>query len=176
MYSGQRLNEIAGSKLKDIGCREGIHYFDLTERHIKNKSSERLVPIHSKLISYGFLDYVKVCRERGDTYLFQDLHNKRKSAGRDGFGEPVSKWFNRTMLKNIGIDKEQELDELYLIDFHCLRKTVLNCFKNHGVSDYVVRQLVGHDKNDDITFDVVYGEGAVTQLSVLQRVIEQIDY
>jgi len=176
MYSGQRLNEIAGIRLKDIGCREGIHYFDLTERHIKNKASERLVPLHSKLISYGLLGFVKECRERGDTYLFQDLHDKRKNAGRDGFGEPISKWFNRTLLKNIGIDKEQEKDELYLIDFHCLRKTVLNTFKDQGVSSYIVRQLVGHDIEDDITFDSTYGEGAVTQLSVLKRVIERIDY
>jgi integrase len=176
MYSGQRLNEIAGIKLKDIGCRGGIHYFDLTERHIKNKSSERLAPIHSKLIAFGLLDFVKKCRERGDTYLFQDLHNTKKVGGRDGFGEAISKWFNRSLLKNIGIDKKQELENYYKVDFHCLRKTVLNCFKHHGVSDYVVRQLVGHDKNDDITFDVGYGEDAVTQLSVLQRVIEHIDY
>ncbi len=176
MYTAMRLNEIAGIRLTDILVQDGINYFDLTERHLKSEAGERFLPIHSKLEGAGFLEYVQKCREAGHEFLFQELHDTKIKPGKYGFGEPLSRWFNRTMLQNIDIDKQREEQSGYLIDFHCLRKTVLNCFKRRGVSAYIVRQLVGHDKQDDITFDSSYGEGEVTEIAVLKRVIEYIDY
>ncbi|WP_338593221.1 site-specific integrase [Shewanella khirikhana] len=175
-YSGMRLNEISQLRLSDVRVTDGIHYFDLTDAHLKTESSQRLVPIHSKLIASGFLEYIEERRSARDVYLFQELYNKAQINERYGPGEPMGKWFNRTLLRNIGINKSDELNAGYLVDFHCLRKTVISIWKHKGAAAYIVRQLVGHHRGDDITFDSCYGEGVQTSLSVLQSVIELIDY
>src|SRR5262249_26100329 len=43
------------------------------QRRLKNKGSERRVPLHPALIRVGFLQYVTERRKEGDTALFPEL-------------------------------------------------------------------------------------------------------
>jgi integrase len=175
LYSGMRLNEIASLSVSNIKSEEGIEYFDLTLFNGKTVNAPRLVPLHSQLIENGFLDYVNTMREQGEKMLFPELAMDSKTAERDGPGYQVGNWFNDTMLAKIGIDKKVEADNGIMIDFHCLRHTVVHCFKWQGADSYLVKQIIGHDLDKDMTWGVYSGKEA-TKLSALKYVIEKINY
>ena len=62
-HSGARLNEICQLDVSDIQEHEGIWVMNLTgdseDKSIKTHAGNRLVPLHPKLLKFGFLDYVK---------------------------------------------------------------------------------------------------------------------
>src|SRR6202007_280907 len=82
-YTGARLNEIAQLQTDDIVQQNGIWCFSFSDsgetQRLKNKSSRRVIPIHSKLIELGFLNYVK---KIGKGRLFPELSFHPK----DGYG------------------------------------------------------------------------------------------
>jgi integrase len=62
LYTGARLGEITQLRIADIRQQDGIWCFDLNEddgKKLKTDGSKRLVPMHSKLMEHGFLDYVQ---------------------------------------------------------------------------------------------------------------------
>ncbi|WP_019676064.1 site-specific integrase [Arsukibacterium perlucidum] len=174
LYSGMRLNESAGLKVRDIKQIDDIWVFDLGEHQLKNERSRRLVPVHSKLVERGLLELIQTHRDNGELMLFPELQTDKKLIGRDGLGVPVSKWLNRTVFRKICIDKNYERDLGLLVDFHSARTTVISHFKHRGVNAYVVKALLGH-VDDDITFGG-YGADESVSLPVLKDVIELLDY
>lgn len=59
-FSGLRINEAAQLQREDIKEADGVPYFDIHAgdgRLLKTASSQRVVPIHSKLIEAGILNY-----------------------------------------------------------------------------------------------------------------------
>ncbi|APE05740.1 hypothetical protein BM528_08115 [Alteromonas sp. RW2A1] len=175
LYTGMRLNEIASLAVREVRESEGIHYLDLSLLNGKNDNAPRIVPIHSKIIEMGFLGYVKEQETLGEERLFPELVLDSESAIRDGPGIQVGKWFNKTMLAKIGINKKSELDSGIMIDFHCARHTVASRFKYHGVDGYIAKQILGHHQEDEITWGTYSGRQG-TKLSALKRVIEYLDY
>lgn len=175
LYTGMRLNEIASLRVCDIKESEGIHFFDLSLFSGKTDNAPRVVPMHSKLIAMGLLDYVQGQRERGESALFSELDLESATAKRDGPGFQVGNWFNDTMLAKIGIDKKAELNKGIMVDFHCARHTVASCFKYHGVDGYIAKQILGHHQDDEITWGTYAGRVG-TKLAKLKEVIEYIDY
>lgn len=175
MYTGLRLNEITTIKYSDVVKVDGVDCLDLTEKVLKTEGSKRLIPIHSRLIELGFLEFVTQSKARKERYLFPELGVGVKKEPKNGYAEPVSKWFNRTMLRKIGVDKKAEEAAGNLVDFHCLRTTVIATYKNLGVSEYIVRQMVGHESDKDVTFGV-YGHGENTKIGVLKQVVELLQY
>jgi integrase len=62
IMTGCRLSEILEVSTSDVRSEDGILCFDLKSsegRHLKNRQSVRLVPVHSQLIAVGFLDFLK---------------------------------------------------------------------------------------------------------------------
>ncbi|MCG7546255.1 site-specific integrase [Pseudoalteromonas sp. MM17-2] len=171
MFTGLRLNEIAVLQVRDVRCTDGVDYLDLTDHHLKSQRARRVVPIHSKLIALGFLEYVRSIKENGYSQLFPELISSIDVKKEDEPGDPVGDWFNRTCLRKIGIDKAAELARGHIVDFHCFRTTVVKRFKHQGVDAYIVRQLMGHEDPNDVTFGG-YGAGEYTCLEKLSEVIE----
>ncbi len=175
-YSGMRLSEITDLTVNDFKGQGGIHFIDLYDKILKNENSERRIPIHSKLIEYGLLDYIKDRKQAKSRYIFDDLRNRKLTATlkKDGWGITVSDWYNRNVFKNLSIVKLEENGDV--LDFHGIRTTMLKNFKRNGLSGYLVKQLAGHlDKDDDVTFDE-YGHGTNTKLTRLKEIIETINY
>jgi hypothetical protein len=57
LYSGARLNEIAGLRRADVREVDGVLSFDITPhdgRGLKNRSSRRTVPVHPAILAAGF--------------------------------------------------------------------------------------------------------------------------
>jgi integrase len=107
LYTGARLNELCQLQLTDVQLNAGYHILNLSEFgsdgvrrlgfSLKNDGSDRLVPIHKKLIEAGFLDYAEARRRKHELRLF-DLHK-----GPDGgWAHHFSKNFGRH-IRRIGL-------------------------------------------------------------------------
>lgn len=107
-FTGMRVNEIGQIDVDDIcevavgvgpdGCTLTEPCISLNSRNgkrLKTRNANRYLPIHSKLVELGFLDYVGHMKRLHFKHLFPDLH---KGAGTPG--SKISAWFNSTHLKS----------------------------------------------------------------------------
>jgi integrase len=98
LYTGARLGELVPLTVQDIETDHatGIVSLRFREdeeqgRHLKTVSSRRLVPMHPKLKSLGFSDFVAERRETDGDHARLFVLLKRGPKG--GYGENWSKWF-----------------------------------------------------------------------------------
>jgi integrase len=175
-FSGMRLNETANLLLSDVVKKEGVWCFDLKGSHLKNDNAIRVIPVHSKLINLRLIARLEDKKAEGQNYVFEQIRKGKKEGGKFGYGEKISRWFNRTVLRNIGIDKTHEKEILgNLIDYHCVRHTFIFQLKRLGVDMSYIKALVGHSGQHDLTRDV-YGHNANHMIVNLQKAIELISY
>jgi integrase len=173
LYSGMRLNEMSALPLSHIKQDNGgIWYFDLHGLDVKNEASERTVPIAQYLLDLGILQYIDGLRAKGEVFLFPQIRRGVNEPGSAGWGDPISRWFNRTMLKNIGIDSEAELAKRSLISFHSTRRTVISTCVTNGEEHYLIKRIVGHSVDDDITLSV-YADMDQIPLARLKQVLDK---
>jgi integrase len=147
----------------DIREVAGIWCFSFNNdglKKLKNLSSIRSIPIHSKLVELGFLNFVSHRRERNDLRIFPELPWKEL----DGYQRNASKWFS-DYRRRCGIVSTKKT-------FHSFRHTVSNHLKQRGCMAEQVSSLLGH-ATETITFDR-YGKEYSPEL--MRRVVEQIDY
>ncbi len=131
LYTGARLEELCQLHLEDIRQDGDLWVFDINakdEKRLKTLSSERLIPVHPRLIELGFLSYVEGLRDRGEQRLFPELRHRR-----DGYGMTASKWFGRYR-ERLGIEKP----------FHSLRHTFIDTLHQLGEDHKKIAALVGH--------------------------------
>ncbi len=138
LYHGNRLEEFAQLSRSDVKKEGGVHYFDIQDElegnHLKNKQSSRRVPVHPKLMEWGFLEYVKEVAPNPEDRLFPKLE---RSGPDKKFGTNFSKWFTR-FRKNIDVYEKG-------LDYHSFRHGVVTKLYNASVDDAVVIQLAGHE-------------------------------
>ncbi len=159
LYTGARLEELCQLHLEDIRQVDGVWCLDINnrdEKKLKTLSSERLVPVHPRLIELGLIDHVDGLRKRGEKRLFPELDHRR-----DGYGQTASKWFGRYR-ERLGIKKP----------FHSLRHTVIDTLKQSGVEYKLVAALVGHS-DESMTFGR-YGDPC--RPDVLLPVVEMLKF
>lgn len=109
LYSGARLDEIAGLRLFDVRQTESIWCLHINEsggRSLKNAFSARVVPIHSRVLALGFMDYFKA--QRGPQLVGSLTKSKLGK-----FGGPVSKFFHG-YLKCVGVKTSRSKQDLSL--------------------------------------------------------------
>lgn len=136
LYTGARLNELSQLYKEDIKVIEGIHCIHIQalkpDQRVKNLSSERVIPIHSKLIDLGFIDYVGSLKS--NSRVFPEIRFDNIS----GYSHTPSRWFMR-FRKKLGIsDSETRLD------FHSFRHTVADSLKQQGYSENLIGAILGH--------------------------------
>ena len=150
LYQGARLNEICQMDLDDIVLNKKIPYFNINanakDKSLKNKTSERIIPIHPKLIEMGFLCYVEHRRRNNQKKLF-DLHYSQ----RNGYGCSIQHWFGR-YLDKIGMPEKDKVFHSFRHTFEtkAVEKKIPTEYQNAlgGWADYGVGQKVyGHNKN-----------------------------
>jgi len=166
LYTGARLGEICQLRTDDVRkIKEGIFHgwvYEINEegydKNVKTRNAVRKIPVHSKLIEMGFLDYVK----------------KR---GLDGYGQlwnlkphPTKGW-SHLMSKRIKYVHNQKAD----IDktFHNWRHTVCDVLmKDDSVRKEEQEAFVGHAIEGESLGR--YGKGF--SLVTLKRTVECIQY
>ncbi len=163
LYTGARINELCQLYTDNIKQIDGVWCIsinaDRPDQKLKTKAAFRNIPIHSKLIKLGFIDYVKSLPLG---LVFPTL----KYLPEDGYGKYPSKWFS------IQRDKVLNKDERYKKTFHSFRHTVANEFKQMGVEYSPASYLLGHT-DETMTYGR-YGKDYKPKL--LQEVIEKLNF
>jgi integrase len=159
-YSGARLEEIAQlDPINDIYQKNSILIFDINssdDKSLKNHSSKRQIPIHSKLLEVGLIDYVEKLKKEKLKVL---VLNERKRDGR--IGKNTGKRISYLIQKKIGISNKS---------LHCFRHTLTTKLKRLGVDELIAAAITGHE-NGGITYKV-YGKDFLPQQ--LKEAIEKV--
>jgi integrase len=141
LYTGARLEELAGLHLSSFSTSEGTSVVSLSEEETtdggKNEFALRQVPIHRELINAGLISYVETLRLQGNTRLFPDIG---KSA-RDGYGKRATVDFTEYR-RSVGVGKDA--GERSRQVFHSFRATLAGQFYHHGIDGDLSRRLIGH--------------------------------
>ncbi|MFC2971494.1 tyrosine-type recombinase/integrase [Azotobacter bryophylli] len=166
LYTGARLNELCQLYLDDVVTINGVDCLHIRasrpDQKLKTASSERLVPIHSKLKALGFIEFIQKQRAAGHQRVFPELTCHKKH----GYGAAPSKWFTRVR-EQLGFrDGEGQKD------FHSFRHTIADHLKQKGISEALVGGLLGH-QTGGITFSR-YGKDFRPE--VLAPVVEAVDF
>ncbi len=202
-FTGMRLNEICQLLVADVIQHSDtlwlISVSDDTslpsagestemklQKRLKNRASRRKVPVHSKLIELGFLEFVAARKAAGKDTLF-DL----QLDSRDGMGQSVGRKFSTYLRKKVGITERRKV-------FHCFRhgfvtrvaQTIVEASVNKGLpvvkdnypESMVLRSMAGHSDEHPFTADnarmdvhtKVYLHGSTPES--MQRVMERLDF
>ena len=156
LYTGARINELCQLRLGDIRTEDSIWVIDINSvdgKRVKSRAGRRLIPLHSRLIDLGFLDYVARLQAEARIQLFSELKRQR-----DGHATQAGKWFNERYKRQCGIESPKRT-------FHSFRHTVINQLKQKGCAKEKIQAIVGQ-KDGSVTFDV-YGVG--TRLNLTTR-------
>ncbi len=140
MFSGARLNEVCQLELSDIRQEKGIWLFDITEdgenkKRLKSDAAHRSVPIHSKLIELGLMEFISNRGLVDQNRLFPDYTYSLKH----GYGDKLSKWFNRTFTTSLGIKSDAHV-------FHGLRHTFATRLARADVATERIQFIIGHER------------------------------
>nr|WP_249810840.1 site-specific integrase [Bradyrhizobium sp. 164] len=143
IYSGARLGELCQLLTSDVRQLHGVWIFHITEvggedesstKSTKTDGSMRVVPVHSRLIELGFLDYHAGVAARGEQRLFSEVDRDKRGY----FGE-ASKFFN-AYFKAVGVKVDRR------VNFHSFRHNVTDAFRAAGYLDEQHGILPGHAK------------------------------
>lgn len=144
IYSGARLGELCQLLTADVRQLHGTWIFHITEvgdedeegaaKRTKTAGSMRVVPVHSRLIEFGFLEYHAGVVARGEQRLFPAVERDKRGY----FGE-ASKFFNG-YFKAVGVKVDRR------VNFHSFRHNVTDAFRAAGYLDEQHGVLLGHTK------------------------------
>ena len=167
LYSGMRLGEISQLLVADVRQIHGQWIFHVTREGSKTKSvktagSERVVPVHSKLVELGFLDYHAAVLARGATNLFPEI----KPDGRGFISGAPSGFFN-DYFREIGVKVDKS------VNFHSFRHGIADAFRRAGYIDEQFGMLLGHVK---ATMTGRYGIMPEGILSERVKMIEAVSF
>ena len=161
-YSGARLEEIAQlNPFSDFYLKDSVWVIDinnLDNKSLKNLSSKRLVPIHSKLLQDGLLQFVETTK---DEKLDALLGREKPRDGR--IGKNAGKRVKSFIQNKIGISGKS---------LHSFRHTFVTKLKRLEVAENLTAAIVGHEAGG-ITYSS-YGKNYLA--SQLQPIVELISF
>ena len=174
VFTGMRLNEICSLYLDNVYQMEGNQRkkrwvidireeHDRPDKHLKNLSSRRIIPIHDTILELGFLDYLKRLKDiyRKRERIFEEL-----PLSEGNYGKNVSRFFNQEYLHRIGIKTDKK-------SFHSLRHTVSDHLKQKGIDPHFINEFLGHSTgNIDLER---YGDGYNPDI-LYNKVVSKIRY
>lgn len=132
LYTGARLSEICQLEVKNVQEIEGVAVIKITDigddQRVKSDAAHRIIPIHSKLMELGFMNYVHA---QSGTMLWNNLRRRNGRAG--GF---FSQYFSR-LRDSLEIPAD--------IVFHSFRHTFRSALAESGISELIIDRLLGHE-------------------------------
>jgi integrase len=140
LYSGARVSELCQLSVDDVHKRKGVHCFEIRSaipgQRLKNPNSERTVPLHSHLVTLGFLDFVKERRrsENGQPWVFE---GRQPPSSPKGAGTRMSKhWAEQRTKRIAGLTPGAV--------FHSFRMLLTQELMERGEPRYLIDQITGH--------------------------------
>lgn len=154
LHTGARLNELCQLTVTDIGRHDDVETISILDgemgKRLKNAASRRVIPIHSRLIELGFLDYVKTIKAGR---IFPELPEDPARPG--NFGAKVSELFT-SYRRKCGVGSSTGRSNK---TFHSFRSTLISALRKAGVPKDRRTRLAGHEYDD--TQDKNYHGGDV---------------
>lgn len=142
MFSGARLNEICQMEAADLQQKDGIWYFnlfdsdeDVSNKKFKTAAARRKVPVHSRLLELGLLDYHRDMSSQATSRMFPEYSFEPKA----GYGRSLGRWFNDVLTPALGIKSKAHV-------FHGLRHTMVTRLMQAGVAEALCQSIVGHER------------------------------
>ena len=155
-YSGMRINEIVQLRARDIMQHNNVLCFSINRddgKSTKNINSIRLVPVHSKLIELGLMEFVRQ-RASANKSIFK-VSNK-------DFSEIFRSQIQRKLISN---DKQKT--------FYSFRHYFIDTLVQQEVEPNIIAQIVGHEKQ----YKILLGTYATNiNASVLKAKVEMVSY
>ena len=170
LYTGARIEELAQLDRQDVRQEAGVWFIHIraemaTGRRVKNRASIRKVPLHSRLLELGFLDFAR--QGEGTGKLFSLLSGKQDGGKRSN---AFSQWWRR-FLTSLDLENGDRKH------FHSFRHTFKREGRNSGqIAPELLDALQGHAQQG---VSANYGrdeEGKQYALPVLQEALEKIDF
>ena len=170
LYTGARIEELAQLDRQDVRQEAGVWFIHIraemaTGRRVKNRASIRKVPLHSRLLELGFLDFAR--QGEGTGKLFSLLSDKQDGGKRSN---AFSQWWRR-FLASLDLENGDRKH------FHSFRHTFKREGRNSGqIAPELLDALQGHAQQG---VSANYGrdeEGKQYALPVLQEALEKIDF
>src|SRR5262245_58134296 len=163
LFSGMRSNEICQMRAGDVRRERGIWIFNVSAdgagQSLKSEVAMRKVPVHSELIRFGFLDYVKALPRDGQ--LFPAL----KPGGPDGK-------YNHYFAKRFTVYRRRCGVTAPRTSFHSFRKNVAQALKDSRATPAEIAELIGHEQGFTLS---VYAPMQLP-LQALKELIERVKY
>ncbi len=153
IYTGARVREIAQLRYGDVrqveyadseGRMLKSWFFNIAEdtdddgveTAVKTEASERLVPVHPKLMELGLIEYVQALKaKKGRIFPLLPV---------DIYGNPAAKWgewFSQYLRKDCGITDKR-------MTFHSFRHSFKDYARDARIEEGIQRQLMGHEGGD----------------------------
>lgn len=150
LYTGARLEELGQLRLKDIrkeiyqdndGNEQATWTIRIVEDeadglHVKNEGSERRIPIHSDLVTAGFIKFVEQAVAE-QYWLFPQFVPNRYGVRTANW----SKWYGRLLRKKLKIVDRS-------VTFHSFRHTFKDQARNSNMPVDVNNEITGHETGD----------------------------
>lgn len=153
LFTGARSSEIVGLHVEDVVMDHEFPHFLIrpnTTRRLKNPQSKRMVPVHSKLIEMGFVDFAKaqIVRHEGQFFplVVQQYFNESVTGTRQKkalSNSPIMRQLNRTILADADARSNGG-------SIKCFRNTFEQEAAATIASDEVRRRLTGRDLKSSV--------------------------
>jgi len=179
IYTGARRNEIGALTIEDIKQDEesGIWYFNITDeeegKDLKSSAANRLVPIHSRLIELGFMEYLKEAQSVVKTMPQTNGMEARllydfTYTEHDKWGRKLGQFMNERLLKYLGIHVKNKKT------LHSLRHSFITFLDVANVEATTIKSMVGHEQGT-VTHGI-YTHYGVDHLRLFKEAIEKLPY
>lgn len=160
MYTGMRISEPLQLAAHDISI-DGPHPFirlDESKLELKTSAADRIVPLHSDLEKFGFLDFVEARKKKAPK---QRLFRKITSKG--DVGNYYSKKIGR-YLSAIGLSDPR-------LVAHSFRHGFKTALRNAAVPEGEQHFLMGHSDSS-----TAHGYGLASDIEVLHGWVAKLDF
>lgn len=167
IFTGARLGEIAQLNTADVRKLHESWVLHITtegdgEKSTKTDGSQRIVPVHSKLIEAGLIGYVEAMKRKQSARLFPELERDKR-----GFYSGVPSGFFNDLFKTLGV----KVDRRY--NFHSFRHNAADAFRSGGYLDEQFGVLLGHAKGSTTGRYGIMPEGPLAERI---KMIEAMEY
>lgn len=181
LFTGARREELLQLHLSDFIIKDDTKCFKISElkdedeggepvgvKHVKNKESWRIVPIHDELLNLGLWRYVEELRAKGYKRLFEEL----EPSGPDlKYGHSLSQsWYSKVLAK-AGVKGDRANGKK---TFHSYRHTFISHCTHKLLPDRYVYYITGHSYKSD-THTAVYTKDYPAN-NLKSEVLDKVDF